>query len=58
MRKNIPDAEITISLDHAAEKAIGSNWRRALDPTNLVYEFAAPNSWREIIQMRHPVLRQ
>ena len=57
MRKNIRDAEITISLDHAAEKAIGSNWKKALDPTNLVYEFAAPNSWREIIQMRHPVLR-
>ena len=57
MRKNIPDAEITISLDHSAEKAIASNWKRALDPTNLVYEFAAPNSWREIIQMRHPVLR-
>lgn len=58
MRKDIRDAEITISLDHSAEKAIGTNWKLALDPTNLVYEFAAPNSWREIVQMRHPVLRQ
>ncbi len=57
MRKNVPDAEFTISLDHSAEKAIANNWKLALDPTNLVYEFAAPNSWREIVQMRHPMLR-
>lgn len=50
---SIKRAEITVSLDHAREKAIGDNWRFALDADNLVFEFAMPNTNRENIQMRH-----
>jgi hypothetical protein len=50
---DIPVQEIRISLDHAFEKAIGENWRRALDADNLIFEFHNPNSFREIIQRRH-----
>ena len=57
MRKNIPDAEITISLDHSFEKAIASNWKRALDPTNLVYEFAAPTRGAKLSRCATLVLR-
>jgi hypothetical protein len=49
----VPDEEIRVSLDHIAEKAIGDNWRRAIDPDNLSFEFQSPNSFREIIQRRH-----
>jgi hypothetical protein len=49
--------EIRVSLDHIVEKAIGENWRRALDADNLRMEFAMPNTYREIIQARHPELR-
>lgn len=44
-------------LDHILEKAIGDNWRRALDANNLRMEFSMPNTYREIIQARHPELR-
>jgi hypothetical protein len=50
-------SETLISLDHIEEKAIGENWRRALDADNLRMEFAMPNTYREIIQARHPELR-
>ncbi len=49
--------EVRVSLDHLAEKAIGENWRQALDASNLQMEFAMPNTYREIIQARHPELR-
>ena len=55
---SIPVTETRISLDHIQEKAIGDNWRRALDADNLRMEFAMPNTQREIIQARHPELRQ
>jgi hypothetical protein len=50
--------EIRVSLDHIQEKAIGENWRLALDADNLRMEFAMPNTYREIIQARHPELRE
>ncbi len=52
-----PAREITVSLDHLAEKAQGDNWRKALDADNLQYEPSAPNTDREIRQARHPELR-
>jgi hypothetical protein len=54
---DIPITETRISLDHIHEKAIGENWRLALDPDNLQMEFAMPNTAREILQTRHPSLR-
>jgi hypothetical protein len=33
-----------ISLDHSAEKALGKNWKKAIDADNLVVEFHDPNS--------------
>jgi hypothetical protein len=49
--------EIRVSLDHITEKAIGDNWTKTLDAENLRMEFAMPNTYREIIQARHPELR-
>lgn len=49
----IPDEEIRLSLDHIQEKAIGDNWRHAIDADNLRFEFQNPNSFREIVQRRH-----
>ncbi len=40
-----------------AEKAIGANWKKALDANNLRLEFGRPNTFRETIQSRHPELR-
>ncbi|MEO1050806.1 MAG: DUF4157 domain-containing protein [Bacteroidota bacterium] len=54
---SIRRTEIRISLDHIREKAIGNNWQYALDADNLQMEFAMPNTYREIIQSRHPDLR-
>lgn len=56
--KEVPIEEIRISLDHSAEKAIGENWKKALDADNLEFEFQSANSYREIVQMRHRELRQ
>lgn len=53
----VPATEIRVSLDHIVEKAIGDNWTKALDADNLRMEFAMPNTYREIIQARHPELR-
>jgi hypothetical protein len=53
-----PITEQRVSLDHSAEKAIGNNWTKALDADNLKMEFAMPNTYREIVQTRHPELRQ
>jgi hypothetical protein len=52
-----PVTETRVSLDHVQEKAIGNNWTRALDADNLRMEFAMPNTYREILQARHPELR-
>jgi hypothetical protein len=49
----LPVQQVRVSLDHAAEKALGTNWRRALDADNLELEFQDPNTWREVIQVRH-----
>jgi hypothetical protein len=49
--------DLTMSLDHVEEKGHGDGWRKALDADNLSMEFAAPNSEREIKQMRHSDLR-
>lgn len=49
----IKRAETTVSLDHIQEKAIGDNWKLALDPDNLMFEFAMPNTNRENIQAGH-----
>lgn len=54
---SIPVTETRVSLDHDAEKAIGNNWQAALDADNLRMEFAMPNTYREIVQRRHPELR-
>lgn len=53
----IPLTETRVSLDHIAEKAIGDNWRVSLDADNLRMEFQMPNTYREIVQSRHPDLR-
>jgi Domain of unknown function (DUF4157)/Putative RNase-like toxin, toxin_1 len=50
-------AERRLSLDHKDEKAIGENWKKALDAENLQFEFQLPNSERENVQQRHPELR-
>lgn len=55
--KDLKSAETKVSLDHIEEKAQGNNWTKALDADNLNMEFAMPNSYREIIQARHPELR-
>lgn len=49
----IPVNEITVSLDHIAEKAIGDNWKKAIDADNLEMTFSMPNTNREVIQKRH-----
>jgi hypothetical protein len=54
----IPIEETRISLDHLDEKAQGDNWQKALDADKLQFEFAMPNTEREIKQMRHPSLRR
>jgi hypothetical protein len=53
----LKSAESVVSLDHNLEKAQGDNWKNALDPENLTFEFAMPNTMRENLQMRHPELR-
>ncbi|HVE34921.1 MAG TPA: hypothetical protein VNC18_15270 [Gemmatimonadaceae bacterium] len=42
--------ERRISLDHSVEKAIGQNWKKALDGDNLVFEFHRNNSYRDSTQ--------
>jgi hypothetical protein len=49
---NVPVEQIRVSLDHAFEKAFGENWKVALDGDKLVFEFHAPNSYRDSIQRR------
>lgn len=57
VQAGVPAEESLVSLDHILEKGQGNNWQLALDADNLQFEFARPNSFREIVQMRHPALR-
>jgi hypothetical protein len=50
-------AESRLSLDHKDEKAIGDNWKKALDAENIQLEFEMANKERENYQQRHPELR-
>jgi len=52
---NVPKGDTKMSLDHAAEKAQAENWKKAIDGDNLNFEFADPNTFREIWQVRHKV---
>ena len=47
---NVPVEQIRVSLDHAFEKSFEANWKLALDGDNLVFEFHAPNSFRDSTQ--------
>jgi len=48
----VPPQEGTVSLDHVVERR--ADWTRALDAENLEITFSRPNTFREIVQMRHP----
>ena len=52
-QRPVSDLDRRVSLDHSAEKALADNWKKGIDPDNLVFEFQRPNSWREIVQVRH-----
>jgi hypothetical protein len=52
---NVNPGDVKVSLDHIDEKAQGDNWKRAIDGDNLRFEFADPNTFREIWQVRHKV---
>jgi Pre-toxin TG len=49
---DIPIQERRVSLDHNLEKALGENYRRAIDADNLTFEFHNPNSNRETVQRK------
>lgn len=55
--RTLPVEELRISLDHLAEKAVGENWRRILDPDNLALVPSAPNTAREVEQARQGMRR-
>jgi hypothetical protein len=44
--------ERRISLDHNLEKALGENYRKAVDADNLTFELHNPNSNRETVQVK------
>lgn len=44
--------ERRVSLDHNLEKALGENYRKALDADNLTFEMHNPNSNRETTQVK------
>jgi hypothetical protein len=48
----IPIQERRLSLDHNLEKAIGENYRKAIDADNLTFELHNPNSNRETVQVK------
>lgn len=48
----IPIQERRISLDHNLEKALGENYKKAIDADNLTFEFHNPNSNRETVQVK------
>ena len=54
----VPWTERKLNLDHVAEKAIGDNWKHALDGDNLKLETQGGNQNREAKQARHGELRQ
>ena len=49
---DVPVQERRISLDHNLEKALGENYRKAIDADNLTFEFHNPNSNRETVQVK------
>ncbi|MEV8630883.1 pre-toxin TG domain-containing protein [Streptosporangium sp. NPDC051023] len=49
---DIPVQERRLSLDHNLEKALGENYRKALDADNLTFELHNPNSSRETVQVK------
>jgi hypothetical protein len=49
---DIPIQERRVSLDHNLEKALGENYRQAIDADNLTFEFHNPNSNRETVQVK------
>ena len=53
--KKIRVSDTVVSLDHVVEKS--RDWKKALDPDNLRFEFSRPNTYRETIQSRHTELR-
>ncbi|MEV4559242.1 pre-toxin TG domain-containing protein [Kitasatospora sp. NPDC049285] len=44
--------ERRVSLDHNLEKALGENYRKAIDADNLTFEMHNPNSNRETVQVK------
>jgi len=51
-KPDIPIQERRISLDHNLEKALGENYKKAIDADNLTFEFHNPNSNRETVQVK------
>jgi len=51
-KPGIPIQERRISLDHNLEKALGENYKKAIDADNLTLEFHNPNSNRETVQVK------
>lgn len=45
------------NIQRTSEALRDNNWTKALEADNLRMEFAMPNTYREIIQARHPELR-
>jgi hypothetical protein len=54
-QKGLIVEERRISLDHSAEKAIGENWKLALDSDKLIFEFHRVNSFRDSLQRAHKI---
>jgi hypothetical protein len=54
----VPWTERKLNLDHLKEKAIGDNWKYALEGDNLKLETQGGNQNREAKQARHDELRQ
>ena len=51
-KTDIPVQERRISLDHNLEKALGDNYKKAIDADNLTFSFHNPNSNRETVQVK------
>lgn len=51
-RRLLPIEQRRVSLDHLRERALGDNWRHALDADQLALIPSAPNSARESTQVR------
>jgi hypothetical protein len=49
---DIPMQERRVSLDHNLEKALGDDYKKAIDVDNFTFEFHNPNSNRETVQVK------